>query len=106
MDWRFVLMGLVEGMNKIFGVECDECSVPFPKSMLVTFRCVGFSKYDGRYCASCYQKIAKNFGFCDECGDEFPKEHLYRSLVDKTALCKNCLIHEETMEFGGKANEI
>jgi predicted amidophosphoribosyltransferase len=92
-------MGLVQGMNKVFGLECDECSVPFPKSMLISFECVGFSKFNGRYCVSCYQKIAKNFGFCDDCGDEFPKEHLYKTVAGhKTVLCLRCLNKEEEDE--------
>lgn len=88
---------IINAMNKMFGVDCDECGKPYPKSLMVTLNGSGlFQEFSGRYCVMCYHKIAENFDFCSDCGDEYPKAHLYASLTEKkTFLCLSCLNKEE-----------
>ena len=74
---------------------CSDCGRYFPRSVLITLDSP-FQEIKGTYCTICYHKIYDLIGFCDECGNEYPKQYLYASLFDKTVVCKECLQHEET----------
>jgi hypothetical protein len=72
-----------------------------PDSGEILYRDVGIGIIDpdAEYSKN-FRKIAKNFGFCSDCGDEFPKEHLYKTVAGhKTILCLPCLNKEEDDEI-------
>lgn len=89
-------MALVDEFLKRHFVDnhrCDECNRHFPMHALITLDSP-FTELNGKYCTVCYHKIYDLIGYCDECGNEMPKKYLYKSLFDKSVVCKECLQHE------------
>lgn len=77
--------------------SCDYCSRFFPASALITLPSP-FEEIAGKYCAVCYHKIYDLIGYCDACCEEYPKSHLYQSLISKEKYCRTCL-REELSEY-------
>jgi predicted amidophosphoribosyltransferase len=75
------------------GYECDSCHRAFPKSLLINYNS-SFPEVDGLYCTLCMHKVYDLLGYCDECGEEYPKKHLYKCVFDNSIICKRCLQNE------------
>jgi DNA-directed RNA polymerase subunit RPC12/RpoP len=89
-------MALVEDFFRKHFIDahvCSDCGRHFPASMIITLDSY-FPELAGKYCQICFHKIYDLIGYCDECGNEFPKQHLYKSMFDQTVVCKGCL-HEQ-----------
>jgi hypothetical protein len=76
---------------------CDECNRHFPLHVLINIDSP-FPEIAGKYCMICYHKIYDQIGFCDECGNEYPKKRLYKNLFDKSIVCEGCLQSEQNSE--------
>jgi hypothetical protein len=74
---------------------CSECDRHFPLSALITLDSP-FPEINGKYCTVCYHKMCDLLGFCDECGEEYPKKQLYQNVFDNTIVCKRCLNEQDS----------
>lgn len=73
---------------------CSDCGRHFPASVLISVDS-NFVELAGKYCTVCMHKIYDLIGYCDECGNEYPKKYLYQSMMDKSIVCKECLQDEQ-----------
>lgn len=88
-------MALVEDFLKrhFTNHNCDSCGRHFPLSCLVTFDSP-FPEIAGKYCVCCSHKVFDLVDYCDSCGEEYPKGHLFKSLISEEKYCKTCLRNE------------
>lgn len=74
----------------VYNHTCDYCGRHFPASCIINYDSP-FQEIAGKYCTVCFHKVLDLVDYCDCCGEEYPKGHIYKSLISKEQYCKNCI---------------